>query len=124
MVAARRISLHHAVLWSWAFWVKISPEVWPWSLTPPPVSSTAMTLPPTVLGVACTLTGAVADTDPDARAVPALPGEAALNSARVAMAAAPANISCATRICRRRVSAELITSRPSVVNGLVVMHHI
>ena len=91
--------LPHAVLWSWAFCVKTSPEVWPWSLTLLPLSSTAMTRPPTKTDEAggdCGLTGVLAPTGTDAIAVSALPGEAALNNVTVAMVAAPAKITCAT----------------------------
>jgi hypothetical protein len=89
-------------------------------------SSTAMMPPPPMLGAAsgnCGLTGAVARTDPDATAVSALPGEAALNSASVAVVAAPANSTCAIRTCLRRASAVLITC-PLELDGLFVMHHI
>src|ERR1700732_1745362 len=49
--------------------------------------------------------GIDAATDADATAVSALPGEAALNSASVAVVAAPANSTCAIRTCLRRASA-------------------
>ena len=101
-----------AVLWSWAFCVKTSPElglVLSSSLTamkPPPA-------PPPV----CT-TDVPAGVGPDATALP--PGWAVPNSASVATVAAPANISCIKRTCRRRASTVRISWR-SAVEGFVLM---
>jgi hypothetical protein len=94
------------VLWSWAFCVKISPELGLVS------SSTAMMLPSVALGGACRTC------ELDATTVPAPLGGAAFNSVSVAIAAAQTNITCFSRICRRRASAGL------VLCPIVVMRHI
>jgi adenylate kinase family enzyme len=54
--------------------------------------------------------GSTRRADPDATTVSASPSRAALNNASAATVAAPANITCITRICRRRASAELVRS--------------
>src|SRR6516165_6169895 len=107
LLAGNYVPAPFAVLWSWAFWVKMSPSLGLKTSS----SLTAMTLPaPAPWSDSCT--------EPDATTVPASPHCAAPNRASVAAAAAPAKNTCITRICRRPTSAELIWC------ALLVMHHV